>query len=163
MNATFMIGAMVVLALAIPGLTAFAQDKTEKQDPAKTEAKEAKTQVPAEPLITATLTHGVHFKSSDGNFDATLGDSLGIHYRVVVIPFATSEDGCVHRNRRLGVAGTAGTVQKSSTNAFDSTSPDLAILYPDATAGTLAGPRKRLGGEASWNAGPFGLRGEVWR
>ena len=308
MSATFMIEAMVVLALAIPGLTAFAQDKSEKQDPAKTEAKEAKPQVPAEPLITATLKDGIHFKSSDGNFDATLGGYIGIHYRVVahrpednvrsspdswfirqarpefsgtvykdfdfrlqldfpsgngnavtgtlqdayvgwrrypelsfrigqfkepfgqeqttpdryldfderslgdrfvpardigamvygklfdgilgyeagyfngngrgvvdsnkgkevagrvrVIPFAAAEDGFVLRNLRLGVAGTAGTVQKSSTNAFDSTSPDLAILYLDATAGTLDGPRKRLGGEVSWNAGPFGLRGEVWR
>jgi phosphate-selective porin OprO/OprP len=83
--------------------------------------------------------------------------------RVRVMPFAAAGDGFVLRNLRLGVAATAGTVQKSSSNGLDSTSPALGILYLDATAGTLDGARKRLGGELSWNAGPFGLRAEVWR
>src|SRR5712671_5467803 len=68
-----MITTVLMAALAAFG---FAQDKPEPP-------QEAKPQAPAEPAITVTLKDGIHFKSSDGNLDATLTGYFGIHYRFV--------------------------------------------------------------------------------
>jgi phosphate-selective porin OprO/OprP len=99
--------------------------------------------------------------SGRGVVDTNKGKELAGRLRVM--PFAAANDDFLLKNLRFGVAATTGTVQNSNINALDSTSPYLAIFYLDATAGTLDGSRKRLGGEFNWNAGPFGLRGELWR
>jgi phosphate-selective porin OprO/OprP len=83
--------------------------------------------------------------------------------RIRVMPFAAGPADGLFRNLRLGVAATAGTLQKSSINGLDAASMYLNVLYIDATTGTIDGTRKRLGGEFNWNTGPFGLRAEAWR
>ncbi|MBI3854814.1 MAG: hypothetical protein HY293_03890 [Planctomycetes bacterium] len=96
-----------------------------------------------------------------GVLDANRGKELAA--RVRVLPFFAADDAFPLKSLRFGIAATTGTTQKSSISALDSPSPGLAILHLDATAGTLDGDRKRLGGELAWTAGPLGLRAELWR
>lgn len=86
--------------------------------------------------------------------------------RIRIQPFATAADDSLFKNLRFGIAGTTGTVQNANLNnatGLDVASANLGILFLDSAAGTFDGARKRLGGEFTWNYGPVGIRGEVWR
>ena len=87
--------------------------------------------------------------------------------RLRVQPFAPSEEGFLFKYLRLGVAGTLASNEKSPVNVFNSNSAYLNINYLDTVAppgaNILDGQRSRWGGEATWNYGPVGLRGEAWR
>ena len=99
-----------------------------------------------------------------GLTDANKGKELA--GRIRLQPFATAPDGFLFKHLRFGIAGTTGTVQNASVataTGLDVTSANLGILFLDSTAGTFDGARKRLGGEFTWNIGPVGIRGEVWR
>lgn len=99
-----------------------------------------------------------------GLTDANKGKEFAGRLRLQ--PFATAPDDSVFKNLRIGVAGTTGTVQNTPvavTTGLDIMSANLGILFLDSTTGTFDGARKRLGGEVTWNIGPVGLRGEVWR
>jgi phosphate-selective porin OprO/OprP len=99
-----------------------------------------------------------------GVTDANKGKEFAARIRVA--PFATAADGSLFKLLRLGVAGTAGTVQRQAANsssALDVSSAYLGILYLDSTAGFLDGERKRGGVEMTWNYGPVGVRAETWR
>lgn len=91
-------GVVVALTLLYPGLTVSAQDAP------KTDPK------PSEPAIKVTLKDGIHFKSEDGNLDATLGGYLGLHYRFFPNRpndnARTSPDGFFVRQLRPELAGT---------------------------------------------------------
>jgi phosphate-selective porin OprO and OprP len=101
----------------------------------------------------------------NGNGRGVVDSNKGKEFagRIRVQPFVTADESSFFKYLRVGVAGTTGTTQKSSSNGLDSVSPYLGITVLDATAGTLDGDRKRLGGEVTWNYGPLGLRGEAWR
>jgi len=96
-----------------------------------------------------------------GLLDTNKGKELAARLRV--LPFAAADDDALFRYLRFGVAASTASVQNSSINGLDGLSSYLAILYLDATAGSLDGERKRLGAEFSWNRGPFGLRAEAWK
>jgi phosphate-selective porin OprO/OprP len=86
--------------------------------------------------------------------------------RIRFQPFAASDEGFLFKHLRLGVAGTLSSNQKSPITAFNSNSAYLNIAYlvtaaPATT--TLDGERTRRGAEFTWNYGPWGARGEVWR
>jgi phosphate-selective porin OprO/OprP len=72
--------AVLALLLFYPGIEAFAQESAPKAE-AKPAVQEEKPKKTDEPIITATLKDGIHFRSSDGNFDATLGGYVQAHYR----------------------------------------------------------------------------------
>jgi phosphate-selective porin OprO/OprP len=65
-------GVLSTLILSCPGVAAFAQ-----------EAPKEESKPSSEPAISVTLKDGVHFRSEDGNLDATLGGYVGVHYRFV--------------------------------------------------------------------------------
>jgi phosphate-selective porin OprO/OprP len=82
-------------------------------------------------------------------------------------PFATAEEGFLFKYLRFGVAGTLASNEKSPVTVFTSNTAYLNVNYltvaaPAATT-VLDGERSRWGGEATWNYGPFGFRGETWR
>jgi phosphate-selective porin OprO/OprP len=88
--------------------------------------------------------------------------------RLRLQPFATADEGFFLKYFRLGVAGTLASNEKSPVTAFNSTSAYLNINYltvttPVPATNVLDGERTRWGGEATWNYGPVGLRGEAWR
>ena len=87
--------------------------------------------------------------------------------RIRLQPFATADEGFLFKYFRVGAAGTLATNEKSPVNAFNSNSAYLNINYLNTVAppgaNLLDGQRTRWGGEATWNYGPVGLRGEAWR
>jgi phosphate-selective porin OprO/OprP len=86
--------------------------------------------------------------------------------RLRVQPFALADESSIFKYLRLGVAGTVSSNQKAPINAFNSNSAYLNISYlttANVPANVLDGQRDRWGGEATWNYGPVGLRGEAWR
>jgi phosphate-selective porin OprO/OprP len=93
--------------------------------------------------------------------DAT--DDKEVAGRLRSFPFAGSEPDFLLHRLRLGLAGTAGTVTKSGINGLDFTSTGLNVLFLDATAGQLDGPRTRFAAELTWAYGPFELRAEEMR
>jgi phosphate-selective porin OprO/OprP len=84
--------------------------------------------------------------------------------RVRVQPFAQTDEGFLFKYLRLGVAGTVSSNQKAPITAYTSNSAYLNITYLTAggAANSLDGERSRWGGEATWNYGPVGVRGEAW-
>jgi phosphate-selective porin OprO/OprP len=75
------LGVTLMVALAVPGNSAFAQDK--KAEPKTVSDEKPKEPAPKEePPISVTLRDGIHFKSADGNLDSTLSGYVGVHYRV---------------------------------------------------------------------------------
>ena len=93
--------------------------------------------------------------------DAT--DDKEVTGRLRSLPFVGSGPEFLLRRLRLGLAGTAGTVTKSSINGLDLTSTGLNVFFLDATTGQLDGPRTRIGAELTWAYGPFELRAEELR
>lgn len=88
----YKLGLLATLALFTSAGAAFGAQETPIAAPATQESKPpAPTSAPTdpsqnqtgkEPEIKVSLKDGVHFKSSDGNFDIILGGYVGIHYRV---------------------------------------------------------------------------------
>jgi phosphate-selective porin OprO/OprP len=86
--------------------------------------------------------------------------------RIRIQPFAQADENFLFKYLRLGVAGTVSSNQKAPISAFTSNSAYLDITYLTAAnvaANSLDGERTRWGGEATWNYGPLGVRGEAWR
>jgi len=110
---------MAMLLLTASAATAFAdeQETPRKQDPTTAEPqttkeekpKDAKPQPKEEPAITVSLRDGIHFRSSDGNLDSTLGGYMGLHYRYVSQRpddnVRTSPDSWFLRQARIDLAG----------------------------------------------------------
>ena len=88
-------------------------------------------------------------------------DDKELAARLRTFPFALADEEFLFKRLRLGIAGTTGTVTKSSINGLDFTSTGLNVLYLDSTAGVLDGPRKRLSVDLTWAYGPFELRAEA--
>jgi len=86
--------------------------------------------------------------------------------RIRVQPFASSEDGSLFKDLRVGVAGSVAAVQKGTVGGFTSNTAYLNVNYLTTSAvatNVLDGRRSRWGGELSWNYRVVGLRAEAWR
>jgi len=81
MTTTHLLGVITVLGVFAGSSAAWAQEATTGDPKAAAQEKPKDAAPKEEPLITATLKNGVHFMSSDGNLDATLGGYMGLHYR----------------------------------------------------------------------------------
>lgn len=86
-------------------------------------------------------------------------DEKDLAIRLRVSPFKKSEIEFL-QGLRIGIAGTFGDVDSSSTNALDLTTTELAVMFLDATAGTIDGRRTRFGLELSWIYKSFSVRAE---
>src|SRR5689334_3058915 len=87
----YKVGLLTLLLLSYPAVAAFGAQDASKAVPETQEPKPpSPTPTPndpsqkepgKEPEIKVSLKDGVHFKSSDGNFDIILGGYVGIQYR----------------------------------------------------------------------------------
>jgi phosphate-selective porin OprO/OprP len=86
--------------------------------------------------------------------------------RIRLQPFAGADDGSPLKNLRIGLSGTAATVQNGAVGVFTSNTAYLNVNYLTTAAvatNLLDGVRRRWGGELTWNYGPVGVRAEAWR
>src|SRR6185295_11051994 len=103
-------GLVATLMMVQPGAFDEPQDPSRQETKTVADEKPRDAKPPEEPPITVSLKDGIHFKSSDGNLDATLGGYVGIHYRVVAHRpddnVRTSPDSWLIRQARPELIGT---------------------------------------------------------
>lgn len=110
------------------------------------------------------VTNGRSHLDNQGRSRADDNDGKEIVARLTLQPWAKS-DGSAVQSLRFGVYGSSTSVDEvaisgSSVNAFDISTPELAVLMLDPDAGFLDGRRTRAGGELSWAVGPVGIKAE---
>jgi len=76
-------GLVATLMMVQPGAFDEPQDPSRQETKTVADEKPRDAKPPEEPPITVSLKDGIHFRSSDGNLDATLGGYVGVHYRFV--------------------------------------------------------------------------------
>lgn len=78
---------------------------------------------------------------------------------VRVSPFRNTGNDLL-KGLRLGIGGSAGSVDDVAADGFDLVSTELFVMWWESTAGTFDGRRTRLVPQIQWPIGPFNLQAE---
>lgn len=113
-------------------------------------------------LFENLLEYELGFFNGAGRAVVDTNDEKDFAIRVRVNPFVNS-DVEILKKLRFGIAFTIGDVDSAGSGPLDFRTTELAVLFLDATAGSVDGTRTRIGLELSWLYKSFSFRAEWMR